>query len=309
MLLDVQRVALQPGASIDSGDGEDIKGRIKVRVGPISMTYAGTAHFGERDTEAGVIVLEASGKETRGAGTASATVRSQLQGENGHTKVVVHTSLNVTGRPAQFGRGVMAEVGGKLIGIFADNLAAMLAADGAGSGSEAGSAAGSGSPAVPSAAVLPEEPASELESAVIGAPSDAQARPIEDLNLPVRSYNSLRREGIHTVGDLAFRTEEQLLAISNIGPASVEEIKQKLAGYHLSLAGSSIDGTPLAGGTDAPGAPPAAADVAAPPGPGTTAGRRRRRRPPRPRRPRPTSTCSRSPARPCSSAPCRSWSA
>ena len=275
VLLDVQRVApCMPGASLDSVEGDDIKGRIKVKVGPISMTYAGTARFGERDAEAGVIVLEASGKETRGAGTASATVRSQLQGENGHTKVVVHTSLNVTGRPAQFGRGAMAEVGGKLIGIFADNLAAMLAADG-------GAGSGSGSPAVPSAAVAPEEPAApaagEPETAATGQPSDAQSQPIEDLNLPVRSYNSLRREGIHTLGDLAFRTEEQLLAISNIGPASVEEIKQKLAGYHLSLAGSNIDGTPLAGGTDAPGAPPAAADLAAEAaaagqaaGPGTT---------------------------------------
>jgi carbon monoxide dehydrogenase subunit G len=296
VLLDVQRVApCMPGASLDSVDGNDIKGRIKVKVGPISMTYAGTAHFGERDTETGVIVLEASGKETRGAGTASATVRSQLQGENGHTKVVVHTSLNVTGRPAQFGRGVMAEVGGKLIGIFADNLAAMLAADGDASGDaghEAGTGAGSGSPAVPSAAVVPEEPtppaspgagqaddrveaaaAEEMESTVTGAPSDVQARPIEDLNLPVRSYNSLRREGIHTVGDLAFRTEEQLLAINNIGPASVEEIKQKLADYQLSLAGSNIEGTPLAGGTEAPGAPPAPADAAAAgqaAGPGTT---------------------------------------
>ena len=268
VLLDVERVApCMPGASLDSVEGDDIKGRIKVKVGPISMTYAGTARFGERDTEAGVIVLEASGKETRGAGTASATVRSQLQGENGHTKVVVHTSLNVTGRPAQFGRGVMAEVGGKLIGIFADNLAAMLAADGAaGSGSSDGSAAGSGSPAVPSAAVAPEEAqdhveagaADETEAAAAGQPSDVQSVPIEDLNLPVRSYNSLRREGIHTVGDLAFRTEEQLLAISNIGPASVEEIKQKLAGYHLSLA--------------APGASPAPAGVAAgqAAGPGTT---------------------------------------
>jgi carbon monoxide dehydrogenase subunit G len=290
VLLDVQRVApCMPGASLDSVDGDDIRGRIKVKVGPISMTYAGTAHFGHRDNETGVIVMEASGKETRGAGTASATVRSQLQGENGHTKVVVRTSLNVTGRPAQFGRGVMAEVGGKLIGIFADNLAAMLAADGdpgdesgSAAGSAAGTGAGSGSPAVPSAAVVPEEPtppaspgagqaedrveaadAEDMESAVVGAPGDVQARPIEDLNLPVRSYNSLRREGIHTVGDLAFRTEEQLLAISNIGPASVEEIKQKLADYQLSLAGSNIEGTPLAGGTDAPGAPPAPADAAA----------------------------------------------
>ena len=68
------------------------------------------------------------GKETRGAGTASATVRSELQADGAETRVVVHTSLNVTGRPAQFGRGVMADVSGKLIGIFADNLASMLAA-------------------------------------------------------------------------------------------------------------------------------------------------------------------------------------
>jgi|KBSMisStandDraft_5_1062788.scaffolds.fasta_scaffold84391_2 carbon monoxide dehydrogenase subunit G len=285
VLLDVQRVApCMPGASLDSVEGDDIKGRIKVKVGPISMTYAGTARFGERDAEAGVIVLEASGKETRGAGTASATVRSQLQGENGHTKVVVHTSLNVTGRPAQFGRGVMAEVGGKLIGIFADNLAAMLAADGdAGSGSDP--AAGSGSPAVPSAAVVPEQAQDhveaaaddEIETTAGGEPSDAQSLPIEDLNLAVRSYNSLRREGIHTVGDLAFRTEDQLLAINNIGPASIEEIKQKLAGYHLSLAaagdvaapagpGATVPAMPIAagvnGGRTAPAAPPAQAPAA-----------------------------------------------
>src|SRR5580693_3496290 len=130
VLLDVERVApCMPGATLDSVDGNEIKGRIKVKVGPIAMTYAGTARFTERDPDAHVITLEASGKETRGAGTASATVRSLLEGQGDQTHVVVHTSLNVTGRPAQFGRGVMAEVGGKLIGIFASNLAEMLAAD------------------------------------------------------------------------------------------------------------------------------------------------------------------------------------
>ena len=130
VLLDVERVApCMPGASLDSVEGDKISGRIKVKVGPIAMTYAGTAKFTERDENAHVIVLEASGKETRGAGTASAKVRSTLQGEDGQTHVVVNTTLNVTGRPAQFGRGVMAEVGGKLIGIFASNLADMLSAD------------------------------------------------------------------------------------------------------------------------------------------------------------------------------------
>ena len=129
VLLDVERVApCMPGATLDSVDGDEIKGRIKVKVGPISMTYAGTARFTERNRDAGVVTLEAAGKETRGSGTAAAKVRSELHGQDGQTEVTVHTSLNVTGRPAQFGRGVMADVSAKLIGIFATNLAAMLTA-------------------------------------------------------------------------------------------------------------------------------------------------------------------------------------
>src|SRR5215469_7879420 len=128
VLLDVERVApCMPGATLDSVEGDEIHGRIKVKVGPINMTYAGTARFVERDAEAGVVTLEASGKETRGAGTASASVRSVLQDLGNETQVTVRTTLNVTGKPAQFGRGVMNEVGGRLLTIFAANLAATLA--------------------------------------------------------------------------------------------------------------------------------------------------------------------------------------
>jgi carbon monoxide dehydrogenase subunit G len=237
VLMDVERVApCMPGASLDSVDGDDIKGRIKVKVGPIAMTYAGTARFTERDPQAHVITLEASGKETRGAGTASATVRSTLQEQGAQTHVIVHTTLNVTGRPAQFGRGVMAEVGGKLIGIFASNLADMLRAD------------------------QPAEQASEPASA-----DDEEGEPdqsLESLNLTVRSYTSLRREGIHTVPDLAARTREQLLAIDNIGPASVEEIRQKLADRGLTLSDSPASRNGIPGATTAP-APAAAAGTSA----------------------------------------------
>jgi len=109
VLLDVEQVApCMPGATVDAVDGDQIKGRIKVKVGPVSLTYAGTARFTERDEQAKSVTLEASGKETRGSGTAAATVRSTLQGEgDGQTRVVVHTTMSVTGRPAQFGRGVM----------------------------------------------------------------------------------------------------------------------------------------------------------------------------------------------------------
>jgi uncharacterized protein len=223
VLLDVNRVApCMPGATLESVDGDEIKGRIKVKVGPIAMTYAGTARFTERDSGAHVITLEASGKETRGAGTASATVRSVLDGQGDQTHVVVHTTLNVTGRPAQFGRGVMAEVGGKLIGIFASNLADMLAAE-------------------------PSQPADEgADSEQEGDLGDSD-QSVESLNLSLRSYNSLRREGIHTLSDLAGRTREQLLAIENIGPASVEEIRQKLADRGLTLSDSPASGNGVAG--------------------------------------------------------------
>jgi carbon monoxide dehydrogenase subunit G len=255
VLMDVERVApCMPGASLDSVDGNDIKGRIKVKVGPIAMTYAGTARFTERDPQAHVITLEASGKETRGAGTASATVRSVLQGENGQTHVTVHTTLNVTGRPAQFGRGVMAEVGGKLIGIFASNLADMLAA----------------------------EPAAEQGAGERGSADDEEGKPdqsLEGLNLSIRSFNSLRREGIHTVPELAARTREQLLAIENIGPASVEEIRQKLADRGLTLSDSpasrnGIPGAP-APAAAAPASQAAAAAAEAGASPGTSDGQAR----------------------------------
>jgi uncharacterized protein len=243
VLLDVERVApCMPGATLDSVDGDVISGRIKVKVGPIAMTYAGTARFTERDPEAHVITLEASGKETRGAGTASAKVRSALEAQNGQTHVVVHTTLNVTGRPAQFGRGVMAEVGGKLIGVFASNLADMLAAEQ--TSAEQTSAEQTSA----------EEPVATAKGD--GEAGGSRARPIEELSLSVRSYNSLRREGIHTVGDLAAKTREELLAIDHIGPASVEEIRQKLADLGLTLADSAASGNGLPAAAQAPAAHP-----------------------------------------------------
>jgi uncharacterized protein len=239
VLLDVEQVApCMPGATLDSVDGDEIKGRIKVKVGPIAMTYAGTARFTERDKHAHVITLEASGKETRGAGTASAKVRSMLEGQDGQTHVIVHTTLNVTGRPAQFGRGVMAEVGGKLIGIFASNLADMLAAQ-------------------PSPASADESVADEQEGDLSqpgGLPEENLSESVESLNLPLRSYNSLRREGIHTVGDLAAHSPEDLLAIENIGPVSVDEIRRKLADRGLALSESQYDGNGTAGPAGAPAA-------------------------------------------------------
>lgn len=128
-LLDVERVApCLPGATLDIMEGDEFTGRMKVKVGPITVTYRGSARFEDVDKDSYSLKLKASGREARGSGTADATVAASLAAtDDGDTAVKVETTFNVTGRPAQFGRGVMAEVGGKLIDRFAVNLATLLA--------------------------------------------------------------------------------------------------------------------------------------------------------------------------------------
>jgi uncharacterized protein len=151
VLLDVERIApCMPGATVDEVDGDVVHGRIKVKVGPVSLTYRGTAKFTERDADTHTVVVEASGKETRGAGTASATVQASLAPDESGTAVTMHTTMNVTGRPAQFGRGVMVEVGGKLVEQFAANLATLITGGGGANADTAapasGTSEGSGTP-------------------------------------------------------------------------------------------------------------------------------------------------------------------
>ena len=134
VLLDVERIApCMPGASVlsISDDANEIEGQVKVKLGPLSLAYKGTAKFTDKDQENHTIAIEATGKETRGAGTASANVHATLKPGDaaGSTLVSIHTSLNVTGRPAQFGRSLLPEVSGKLIAQFASNLEALISSD------------------------------------------------------------------------------------------------------------------------------------------------------------------------------------
>ena len=141
VLLDVERVApCMPGATLDSVDGDAFTGRLKVKVGPITVTYRGDARITEKNEDDHAVTMEASGKEARGTGTASATVNAQLHAEGENTRVKVTTNFNVTGKPAQFGRGVMQDVGGKLIDKFAERLEAQLS----GGGDDAGAAGSTG---------------------------------------------------------------------------------------------------------------------------------------------------------------------
>ena len=128
-LLDVPRIApCLPGAVLDESEGTTHRGRVKVKVGPIQLAYRGEATIAEQDLAARRLVLVASGKETRGAGAASARVVADLVERDGATDVQVATELDLTGKPAQFGRSIISDVSGRLIDQFAANLAALMAA-------------------------------------------------------------------------------------------------------------------------------------------------------------------------------------
>ncbi|MGV9799897.1 SRPBCC family protein [Mycobacterium sp. NPDC003449] len=142
VLTDVERVApCLPGATLLSVDGDDFTGAVKVKVGPITVSYQGDATFQEKDAAAQRVVLKANGKETRGNGGAAALVTAQLKEDGAEsTLVVVTTDLTISGKAAQFGRGVLADVSSGLIDQFAKNLEAELLA-GTTPAAESGSAA------------------------------------------------------------------------------------------------------------------------------------------------------------------------
>jgi carbon monoxide dehydrogenase subunit G len=180
VLLDVERIApCLPGATVDSVEGDTFAGRVKVKVGPITVTYKGNATFVERDEASRRVTIKADGREARGSGTAAATVTAVLHDEGERTRVKVDTELAVTGRPAQFGRGVMVEVSNKLLGTFADCLERTIAADQA--------APAAVDEVAPVAAAVPDEPVPaavpEPPTAVSVTPTEAQRPTPEAIDL------------------------------------------------------------------------------------------------------------------------------
>jgi carbon monoxide dehydrogenase subunit G len=121
-----------PGATLTQNDGESFEGNVKVKLGPVAMTYAGTARFVSRDDATHTAVIEGSGKEAKGTGTAKGMVTAKLVAEGpDRTRCDVLTELTITGKAAQFGRGVMQDVAAKIIDQFSHNLAAQMAAQAA----------------------------------------------------------------------------------------------------------------------------------------------------------------------------------
>jgi carbon monoxide dehydrogenase subunit G len=193
LLTDVERIApCMPGAELQEIEGDEYRGIVKVKVGPITAQYKGKATFIERDEAAGKAVLRAEGRDTRGQGNANATVTAQLVPDGEGTQVTVTTDLTVTGRVAQFGRGVMADVSSKLLGQFVSCLEENVlgeapapppapAAESTPSAPAGGAASGTETAAAPSGggvAVDAERP-SPASSNGTGAASEPTVRKIE----------------------------------------------------------------------------------------------------------------------------------
>jgi len=132
VLTDLEQVIpLMPGAQMTGREGDDVLGKVKVKVGPVTSEFSGKVHFVERDRDKYRAVIDGKGKEARGTGNAAATVTAQLHDAGDHTRVTVDTDLKVVGKLAQFGSSMLQQVSEKLLGQFVESLEAKLAADNA----------------------------------------------------------------------------------------------------------------------------------------------------------------------------------
>jgi uncharacterized protein len=209
VLLDLHRVApCMPGATLTGVEGDEFTGNVKVKLGPIMLTYNGKGRFVERDEAARRVVIEASGRDTRSAGTASATVTAQLTEEGEATRVDVVTDLSITGKPAQFGRSMISDVSAKLLGQFAECLAGKLGESQTAAAAPAATAA-PGAPAAagaaaagssdPPAEVAPEPSTAPVASATVAAPAEAEA---VDLLRVVGGTHAARATATYGIGAL-----------------------------------------------------------------------------------------------------------
>jgi hypothetical protein len=131
VLTDLERVApCMPGAELQQVEGDEYRGIVKVKVGPVTAQYKGTARFVEKSDAEHRAVLQAQGRDTRGQGNASATVTATAEPDGDGTMVSIVTELSITGKVAQFGRSIMGDVSAKLLGEFADRLEADVLSQG-----------------------------------------------------------------------------------------------------------------------------------------------------------------------------------
>jgi carbon monoxide dehydrogenase subunit G len=200
VLTDVPTIApCLPGAQLQEVEGDEYRGVVKVKVGPITAQYKGAATFLERDDDAHRAVIRGQGRETRGQGNATAVITAQLRSAgDDRTEVEVTTDLTVTGKVASLGRGAMAEVSAKLMDQFAENLRTTVLADDAGPAADAAAEeTGAEEAAVEEAAPETPAPASERPVPVASsAPAGTNGRDPESARPGVQTFDQPEPEAI-----------------------------------------------------------------------------------------------------------------
>ena len=172
VLLDIERIApCLPGAQLEEIDGDEFRGVVKVKVGPITAQYKGTARLAEVNEAERRILIDASGRDTRGQGNASAKILVTMTGDDNGTEVSVKTDLSITGKVAQFGRGVLGDVSAKLLGQFVERLEADVLGGEHGTVADASSAAAATPTPTATTSTAPSVPQSQgprrIESAEV----------------------------------------------------------------------------------------------------------------------------------------------
>lgn len=245
VLLDVERIApCMPGAALTGIDGDRFTGKVAVKLGPVNLTYQGSGHFVTRDENQRLVVIQASGQDRRGAGTAAATVTATLHPDGEATRVAVVTDLNITGRAAQYGRGMIADVSAKLTGQFADCLARHLAEN----------------PAEPGVAAAPvaAEPVTAQPGPVAAAPNGSAPRsaPPTPATLPVPAPPVSPAAGtpaptVLPTGTATAQTARAAAPVPSPAPPALPQPEARAASRPepeaaREAAGESADGVPAA---------------------------------------------------------------
>jgi carbon monoxide dehydrogenase subunit G len=244
-----------PGATLTKYEGDSFTGTVKVKLGPIAMTYKGKGTYVTRDAADHRVVIEASGRDSRGNGTANATVTASLAADGDRTAVTMVTDMTITGKPAQFGRGVISDVADKIINQFSACVARKLAPAADAAGEPAGESTGAGSTAASTGAAAEQAPvpvpaAASATAAVAEAPGPEAPGPEATAEAPARSTP----------------------VPSGGSELAAEAVAERVASNGTAANGTAANGT-AANGTGAPETPQGAAPAAATLAPAPTTAR------------------------------------
>jgi uncharacterized protein len=183
VLTDLELIApCMPGAQLTGVNDGVYTGKVKIKVGPVTAEYAGTARFTEKDDAAYRAVIDARGRDSRGQGNANAVIAAQLRADGSATVVTVDTDLSIAGRIAQFGSGMIKEVSAKLLGQFVECLEQKL-----GSVAQAPPAGTAASPAAAATAAGTAIPSASPAAATLASSASGETAPLDLMSLAGRS--------------------------------------------------------------------------------------------------------------------------